>query len=148
MKTIKKIFNHKFVKIGLILMAVLVKCTDSSTIYKTIKNATRLVSMKNDVCDFTNHTGVLNAYTGLICKYFEYKLDERKEPENMEIIYKGLECITNAIEIDMKEKEDMSKVIETLRIEAMKDRSRLQIEGFTKLNLLECTRKHISINMK
>lgn len=50
--------------------------------------------------------------------------------------------------IDMKEKEDMSKVIETLRIESLKDRSRLQIEGFTKLNLLECTRKHISINIK
>ena len=50
--------------------------------------------------------------------------------------------------IDMKEKADMSKVIETLRIESMKDRSRLQIEGFTKLNLLECTRKHISINIK
>lgn len=97
-------FNDYEIIKHIILMAVLVKCTDSSTIYKTIKNATRLVSMKNDVCDFTTHTGVLNAYTGLICKYFEYKLDERKEPENMEILYKGLECITNAIEIDIKEK--------------------------------------------
>ena len=50
--------------------------------------------------------------------------------------------------IDMKEKEDMDKVIAALRGQSIKDRSRVQIEGFTKLNLLECTRKHISINIE
>lgn len=50
--------------------------------------------------------------------------------------------------IDMKEKEDMNKVIEALKKESIKDRSRVQIEGFTKLNLLECTRKHIASNVE
>lgn len=50
--------------------------------------------------------------------------------------------------IDMKETENMDKVIETLKRQSIKDRSRVQIEGFTKLNLLECTRKHISINIE
>lgn len=50
--------------------------------------------------------------------------------------------------IDMTEKSDMDKVIEVLKKQSIKDRSRLQIEGFTKLNLLECTRKHISINIR
>ncbi len=86
------------------LMAVLVKETDSSTIYKTIKSATRLVSCKNELCDFTTHTGILNAYTELICKYFEYQLDEKSEPENIEILQNGLVCINKAIEIDTKEK--------------------------------------------
>lgn len=47
--------------------------------------------------------------------------------------------------IDMKDKDDMNKILELMKEEALKDRSRLQFEGFTKLNLLELTRKQIGI---
>ena len=47
--------------------------------------------------------------------------------------------------IDMDKPEDMEKIIAKFKEEAMKDRSKVQIEGFTKLNLLELTRKRIFI---
>ena len=103
-KEYENMFNDYEITKHINLMAVLVKGTDSSTIYKTIKSATRLVTCKNEICDFTIHTGILNAYTELICKYFEYQLDEKSEPENIEILQNGLVCINKAIEIDAKEK--------------------------------------------
>ena len=48
--------------------------------------------------------------------------------------------------IDMHEDENKEKMIKILAEEIKKDRSRVQIEGFTKLNLLEITRKHICSN--
>ncbi len=92
------------------LMAVLVKSTDTSTIYKAIKNGTKLVTMKNKDCDFTIHTGILNAYAEIICKYFEFQLDEKNEPENVEYLENGLACIERAIEIECKEKGSLEKV--------------------------------------
>ncbi|MBQ8293148.1 MAG: hypothetical protein IJX78_05055 [Bacilli bacterium] len=92
------------------LMAVLVKSTDASTIYKAIKNGTKLVSMKNDLCDFTSHSGVLNAYSELICKYFEFQLDEKNEPENIEYLKIGLQCINKAIDLEIKDKGSKEKV--------------------------------------
>ena len=47
--------------------------------------------------------------------------------------------------IDMKEEESKKKIIEIFTKEIKKDRSKVQIEEFTKLNLLELTRKHINI---
>ena len=47
--------------------------------------------------------------------------------------------------IDMKSPEDMENIILKFKEEALKDRSKVQIEGFTKLNLLELTRKRIFI---
>ena len=44
--------------------------------------------------------------------------------------------------IDMKEKENQDKIINLLKEELKKDRSKTQIMGFSKLNLLEMTRKH------
>lgn len=92
------------------LMAVLVKSTDASTIYKAIKNGTKLVALKNEYCDFTGHTGILNAYSELICKYFEFQLDEKNETENIEYLKNGLSCIEKAIEIEAKEKGSLDKV--------------------------------------
>lgn len=92
------------------MMAVLVKSTDASTIYKAIKNGTKLVNLKNEFCDFTTHTGVLNAYSELICKYFEFQLDEKNEPENVEYLEMGLQCINNAIEYEAKDKGSKDKV--------------------------------------
>ena len=46
--------------------------------------------------------------------------------------------------IDMKEKENKEAVINELQKSSKKDRSRVQIEEFTKLNLMEITRKHIN----
>ena len=45
--------------------------------------------------------------------------------------------------IDMKNKEDREKIEELLKEELKKDRSKTQVEGFTKLDLMEMTRKHI-----
>ena len=45
--------------------------------------------------------------------------------------------------IDMKKQEDKDKIESILREELKKDRSKTQIEGFTKLDLMEFTRKHI-----
>lgn len=47
--------------------------------------------------------------------------------------------------IDMNNPVDMEKIILKFKEEANKDRSKVQIEGFTKLNLLELTRKRIYI---
>ena len=45
--------------------------------------------------------------------------------------------------IDMTNKNNKSKIEELLKEELKKDRSKTQVEGFTKLDLLEMTRKHI-----
>ena len=48
--------------------------------------------------------------------------------------------------IDMQKQEDKKVIEELLREELKKDRSKTQIEGFTKLDLMEITRKHICIH--
>lgn len=45
--------------------------------------------------------------------------------------------------IDMKEKKNKENIEKILREELKKDRSKTQVEGFTKLDLMELTRKHI-----
>lgn len=45
--------------------------------------------------------------------------------------------------IDMRSEEDRAKIQKLLEIELKKDRSKTQVEGFTKLDLMELTRKHI-----
>ena len=45
--------------------------------------------------------------------------------------------------IDMKEEENKKKIQKLLEEELKKDRSKTQVEGFTKLDLMELTRKHI-----
>lgn len=45
--------------------------------------------------------------------------------------------------IDMKKEEDKEKIKNLLQTELKKDRSKTQVEGFTKLDLMELTRKHI-----
>lgn len=47
--------------------------------------------------------------------------------------------------IDLDDKSDQLKVIETMRKEALKDRSRIDIKGYTKLNLVELTRKKLYV---
>ncbi len=46
--------------------------------------------------------------------------------------------------IDMHKKENIEKIVKALQEFCLEDRSRVQIEEFTKLNLLELTRKQIS----
>lgn len=48
--------------------------------------------------------------------------------------------------IDMKEEEHKLKILEILKDSLKNDRSKTQIIGFTKLNLLEMTRKHMCSN--
>ena len=48
--------------------------------------------------------------------------------------------------IDMQNKESEEKIIELFKENLKKDRSKTQIMGFSKLNLLEMTRKHICSN--
>ena len=45
--------------------------------------------------------------------------------------------------IDMREKENKEKIENLLKNELKNDRAKTQVEGFTKLNLMELTRKHI-----
>ena len=45
--------------------------------------------------------------------------------------------------IDMKQKQNREKIESVLKEELKKDRSKTQVEGFTKLDLMELTRKHI-----
>ena len=45
--------------------------------------------------------------------------------------------------IDMVNKEDKDKIVELLKKELKKDRTKTQVEGFTKLDFMEMTRKHI-----
>ena len=45
--------------------------------------------------------------------------------------------------IDMKEQQNKDKIEKMLKEELKKDRAKTQIEGFTKLDLMELTRKHI-----
>ena len=45
--------------------------------------------------------------------------------------------------IDMKNQENKQRIEKLLREELKKDRSKTQVEGFTKLDLMELTRKHI-----
>lgn len=45
--------------------------------------------------------------------------------------------------IDMKQKSNREKIESILKEELKKDRSKTQVEGFTKLDLMELTRKHI-----
>ena len=48
--------------------------------------------------------------------------------------------------IDMQNKENEEKILELLKENLKKDRSKTQIVGFSKLNLLEMTRKHMYSN--
>ena len=48
--------------------------------------------------------------------------------------------------IDMQSKENEEKIIELFNEQLKKDRSKTQIVGFSKLNLLEMTRKHMCSN--
>ena len=45
--------------------------------------------------------------------------------------------------IDMRNIKDKNKIVELLKEELKKDRTKTQVEGFTKLDLMEMTRKHI-----
>lgn len=45
--------------------------------------------------------------------------------------------------IDMQDKENKQKIEELLKKELKNDRAKTQVEGFTKLDLMELTRKHI-----
>lgn len=45
--------------------------------------------------------------------------------------------------IDMQDKNNQEEVIETLKESLKEDRAKTQIMQFTKLNLLEMTRKHM-----
>ena len=48
--------------------------------------------------------------------------------------------------IDMKSEGNRQKILEILKEELKKDRTKTQVTGFSKLNLLELTRKHICEN--
>ena len=48
--------------------------------------------------------------------------------------------------IDMHIEENKNNIYELLKKEVKKDRSKVQVEGFTKLNLMELTRKHLYSN--
>lgn len=85
------------------LMAVLVKLTNIQQIYREIRRATLLLERPNQLCDFANHTGFINAYVSLVCKYFEYELDARDEEENIRLLGFALNSINHAIDLETKQ---------------------------------------------
>lgn len=103
-RSYENMFDDHMIMKHIYLMAVLSKPSNSSLLYKTIYFATKLVNSKSELHDFTTHTGVLNAYCSLICKYFEYALDERKDEKNLELIKTALRCINRAIFIEKQKK--------------------------------------------
>jgi hypothetical protein len=106
----EEMFSNYAIMKHISLMAVLVKCTNTKKMYREIKKYSGLVKAKGELYDFTNHTGVLNAYSALICKYFEYELDKRKDYDNKELLNLGLECIEKAITIETIEKGSANQV--------------------------------------
>lgn len=50
--------------------------------------------------------------------------------------------------IDMERKQDKEKILSLFAQEMKKDRSKIQIVGFTPLDLLEVTRKHMCSNLE
>ena len=48
--------------------------------------------------------------------------------------------------IDMEKAKDKEEIIKLMKSELKKDRTKTQVEGFTKLDLMELTRKHICSN--
>ena len=50
--------------------------------------------------------------------------------------------------LNLNSKKDREIVEKLLKEELKKDRTKTQVEGFTKLNLMELTRKHICSNYK
>lgn len=92
------------------LMAALVKLTNIQAIYREIRRATVLMETPNPVCDFTKHTGFINAYVSLVCKYFEYELDARDEDDNIKLLGFALHSINQAIDIETKEHGSKDKV--------------------------------------
>ena len=47
--------------------------------------------------------------------------------------------------IDLNKKEHQKQIIEAMNEEVFKDRSRIDIKGYTELNLVELTRKRMNI---
>ncbi|MBE5731043.1 MAG: lysine exporter LysO family protein [Clostridiales bacterium] len=103
-------FNEYEIMKHLLLMGILNKCTSQFALFNAIMEAERLIQLQNDKCDFTTNQGVINVYCSLVCKYFEYNLEERNDPERRAIIANALKWINKAIEIDKKEIGDSQKV--------------------------------------
>lgn len=106
----EEMFSEYAIMKHIMLMAILTKCTNTKKIYREIKKYSNIVKEKGKLYDFTNHTGVLNAYSALICKYFEYELDKRNDDDNKELLNLGLQCIERAIMIETIEKGSANKV--------------------------------------
>ena len=86
------------------LMAVLVKLTNTKKIYREILKAKIILEKKSPNSNFANHVGFLHAFCSLICKYFEYELDERKDQDNLKLLELVLIYINKAIKLETNEK--------------------------------------------
>ena len=74
-----------------------------------------------------------------------YKVNEEAEKEiARELRLRDIGGIIVIDFIDMHKPENIEKIVKALQEFCLADRSRIQIEDFTKLNLLELTRKQIS----
>lgn len=100
----EQMFNEYVIIKHIRVMAAIEKCTNTKNLYREVKMATLFIESKGDNYDFSVNTGALNAYCGLVCKYFEYQLDKRDDSDNHEYLDNALECINRAIEIETKEK--------------------------------------------
>ena len=99
-----------------------------------------------DICSFQNinsgkYTGIDNVESTIFKVNKEASIEIAKQLRLRDI--GGIIIIDY---IDMKDEENKEKIIQILKEELKKDRTKTQIVGFSKLNLLEMTRKHICGN--
>ena len=105
----KEKFDEYYMMEHIDLMAKLDRVTHSSTLYKAIKQSSKFLKLKNDECNFSEHVGALNVYCGLVCKYFETNLDERKDSEKKDLIQAAYVNIQKAIKIDQERNANQSE---------------------------------------
>lgn len=102
--------KFKSYKIDVHIRGMIVVYTESKpkAIKKMIDEVGALIDATSQYHDFNKHNGVLNLYSELICKYFESEIDERSEPENIELLKKALNKIDAAID-DEESKNGVGK---------------------------------------
>ena len=116
------------------------------------KTKTRKIWLKSGACISIDKTEALTAIDVNTGKYTGkddlektvYKVNEEATIEIAnQLKLRDIGGIIIVDYIDMENKENENKILELLKNELKKDRAKTQVLGFSKLHLLEMTRKHI-----
>lgn len=93
------------------LMAQLDRTSHPSSLFRAIQRSGKFLQLKSETegYDFGEHVGALNVFCGLVCKYFETKLDEKDDSDKAKLINQAHACIIKAINLDKKRDANQSK---------------------------------------